>query len=881
MGLVQDKLAQVNPLGGSAQVLSQLQSEQAAATPTGQGGATTLQQDMARADAESAALREDQARLEREHSRISTVATQGARGLMDALLGSGALLGAGIEGAGTLVGSNTVRDFGRDLGTASSGKSAAEAAAFLFGGGGQEGLSAAEQTHRDIDEQERAHPMLSTVSRLAGQATLALAGGELAATSKGVALIGGLALEGAGAGAQGAYENAAPLRDVLTSTLLGAALGAGGGAASEYVGGALARRATARAASAEEGELLSRVFGKVDDLGSSAVTAERAGGRESQGVLLELERARDEVVEAARSAGQNGTVAAEAAEQATQKVSRELAEKAGHYDPATVLEQAPTSLQKVVYRAQILDEASSRLSEAVSATSAARPGLDFDLSAKALSKLTKDADATDAIGGLQAAVRRAAEEAPATAAGDQAGRLLRQSSTILDSAEAPAAMGQGHALARQLLSVAESAPDAATKDYASRTARAVMDELGGDQWGKAGAYYRELTAPPTNAFEKMADAKVLRAGLANAEYRGALGQAVTAEAKAIALAHDARLKLSGAPLAREERRAIASQLSGLEEAFSRAEEATTVDGGSAGKVLDWFKDRIEDKVLGTLGGAAGGVVGGIPGAALGYVVSNAIRPAIKKVLPALLDAGSRGLESAASPIASGIGRAGPALSRAPAKALSPDEEQDQYRRRMDTAFAVQSATELPAVTAGVSRIGLPDGALGTVAADYRLKMQNYLQEVPKPQPSIKGKAWETLSSEQVRLANAMWEATVDPLSVFSDFARGDVDYDKVQYAWRQYPGLQQAAQAGFADEITGMSDEERSSLPDGVIGQVDFLLGYGGTLEPTLDRGFSTRMDQVGAQARAQQQGPPQGGQLSTPEAKPTFAQRLAAGPRS
>lgn len=872
MSLVSDQLAKVNPLGPGAAALEAVRQESAAAP---QGGGETLAQESARLRAETDAAYADQARLEREHGVLATAGAQGARGLLDAVLASGALAGAAVEGAGALTGSSVLSDFGRGLGEASSGKSAAEAAAFLFGGGGQEGLSASERVTRDLEEQERAHPMLSSVSRVAGQAALALAGGAASAASRAAATVGATALEGAAAGAQGAYEEAAPLRDVLTSALLGAGLGAAGGAGAHYLGSSLASRAASRAASSEESALLTRVFGSVDELaGGGARSAERAGGREAAGVLRELEAARDEVRAAAR-ASSNPAVAAEAASEAAARASRGLAAKAGPYDAARVLDEAPTALQKVVYRKEILDQASSGLSEAVSSASAARPGLDFDIDPAVARRLTRGADAGDAIGGLQAALARAGEEAPATAAGDQMRQYLRAVTGVVDRAEVEGALSEGHVVARHLLAVAEGAPDEASRGFARRAARSVMDELSGDQWGKAGAYYRELTAAPSEAFERMSDPKVLRAALASSEYRGALGQAASAEAKAVALAHDARLRLSGASLPRGERRAVADVLSGLERKFAAAEEATTLDGGAAGKVIDWLKDKVEDKVLGAVGGVAGSVMGGLPGAALGYVVSNAVRPAVRRLVPALVEGVARGAEANAGRLAAAASRASVQAAREAADALTPEERQGQYRRRLDLAFAVQADGPPAAVAAGVARLGLPEGAAAVAAADYREKMSNFLRDVPKPPTSVKGPAWETLSDEQVRLADAMWEATVRPLSVFEDFEAGDVDYDKVQYAWRQYPGLRTAAQAAFVDVVSGMTDEQRGEMPDSVLGQVDFLLGFDGQLDPMLDRAMSQRVDQ--AFAAEQEQGAQGGGaQLDTGLSEPTFAGRLA-----
>jgi len=116
---------------------------------------------------------------------------------------------------------------------------------------------------------------------------------------------------------------------------------------------------------------------------------------------------------------------------------------------------------------------------------------------------------------------------------------------------------------------------------------------------------------------------------------------------------------------------------------------------------------------------------------------------------------------------------------------------------------------------------------------------------------------------------------MEPLSVFQDFARGAVDYDKVKYAWRQYPGLQQAAQAGVIDVLThDLDDKQREAIPDPVLSQLDYLLGFGGKLQPNVAPDFAARMSALPPQEQKDQPRPT--GMLELPGAEPTFTERIA-----
>jgi hypothetical protein len=177
----------------------------------------------------------------------------------------------------------------------------------------------------------------------------------------------------------------------------------------------------------------------------------------------------------------------------------------------------------------------------------------------------------------------------------------------------------------------------------------------------------------------------------------------------------------------------------------------------------------------------------------------------------------------------------------------------------------------------IDKVGdFPPAFVIAAGADMSTKMAQLHADMPKPAPNIRGKAYETLSLQQVQLANAMYEATTNPTSVFSDFAAGNVNYDKVQYAWKQYPGLKTAAQAGLMDIMqVRLTEKTRGSIPDGMLTQLDNLFGFGGTLQPSLDPAFARRMDQI-MQPAPPQPKPQSSGPLKLPGSTPTFTERLS-----
>jgi len=199
------------------------------------------------------------AALREEIGLVDSAATQFARGALDAFLAPGALAGAYAETVGSTIGSKGLERFGRDLGRASSGKSAAEALGFILGGADAAGAERADRARLQIERQEEARPTLAMVSRIAGQSAFAVGIGAGGAGSGALKTIAANALEGAAAGAQAGYEQAdAPLKDVLTYAAVGSILGGGLSAVGEGVGAGI-QAAKRKVASGD----LDKVFGKV------------------------------------------------------------------------------------------------------------------------------------------------------------------------------------------------------------------------------------------------------------------------------------------------------------------------------------------------------------------------------------------------------------------------------------------------------------------------------------------------------------------------------------------------------------------------------------------------------------------------------------------
>jgi hypothetical protein len=582
------------------------------------------------------------------------------------------------------------------------------------------------------------------------------------------------------------------------------------------------------------------------------VSVDAAGGREAQTVIAQFERARRSVADSVEAAGDNPTQRQLAQQAAMQTIAAQIAGKAGPFDPKTWATKAPNPLQKVLHRGPILDQISQDLANDTAHAASLKPSPDFDLNPDRVKKLTKDANGPLAIGGVQQVARDIASTAPPTPTGDQIRMAARAALQRLQSSDVPDAMTTGHDLARLLSGMSEGAADQITKEYANRQVNTISSQLSAPAFGKAGELYSKLTAPPDPGYQQLLDPGALRAALSKADSTGVLPGALKLLAAAVLDAYDAKKQFGGGGGGGADRE-VAKHLKAVEDKFAKAEKAVTLDGGPAGRVLDYFT------------GKPGADAAGLRGAPE-LTVLNTMRPQMERLLPVLGKKDERytGGGSDRTPI--------PSLPK------SNGELQSLYSERMQTLSQNVASPDPESIAASLKGLpNVPPSVQVAIGSDAQERMARLLQDMPKPTANIRGKAYETLSSDDLRKANVMWEATVKPMSVFSDFHSGTIDYDKAQYAWKQYPGLQQAAQAGLMDALhSHLDDDERANIPDSTLTQLDYLLGFNGTLQTSVDRGFSSRMTAMG-QAESQKK-PQHNGPLELSTSKPTFTERIAQG---
>jgi hypothetical protein len=450
--------------------------------------------------------------------------------------------------------------------------------------------------------------------------------------------------------------------------------------------------------------------------------------------------------------------------------------------------------------------------------------------------------------------------------------MLLPASERLQTANAGEAMAAGHELVRKLSAVARATDvDEVTAGYARRQAQAIADELSGDAWGGAGKAYKAL-ARLDSPLEQL-DPKALREALRHADSSRAVPGMFAEEAEAVTAAYAARKQLGGA-YADDATRQL------MKDATERAEmahKAVTFDGAPAKRVLDVLsgagRNIGESYASDLMGMGVGMAIGGVPG----MLVARALSPVLGEVASAAFgkSVAAAGNKAAKSFVSEAVGKLGGAVKNSTKGAIS--WQQHTYQDSIDKlAQAVTMATPDAAQQQERAIAGLPPEIQAQAGVDMQGKLAQLLQDIPKPVPNIRGKAWETLSSSDLRKAQAMWEATLQPMSVFQDFAAGNIDYDKVRYAWKQYPGLQQAAQAGLMDILQSQLDEtDREGISDGMLTQLDNLFGFDGVLQPTLEHGFSSRMSLL-AQPEPNRPPPQSSGPLKLPGSQPTYTERIA-----
>lgn len=602
------------------------------------------------------------------------------------------------------------------------------------------------------------------------------------------------------------------------------------------VGGALGHHVLREAGSHIASSLANR-FARM----SVRIPLAKAGGPEMQEVLQSLAKTRQFAEEVATQAGDNPAARQAASDLASNVAAGETARRAGSLDLSKWADKPPAPMQKVLYRGQILDRVSTDVSKAADELAALHPDMPQELDPARVGRLMRDADAPAAIGGLQQTTAEQLANAPPTPTGSAAAVSLRRLANRLETADAPEAMVEAHQAALLLDNAAAQASDDASRAYAQRTALALRDALSSESFGSAGREYAALAKRPSDILENLSDPQKLREALRQTDANGTLPKAINQAQQQIAAAHDAAFKLAG------QRRpdGLAKVFKRNEKLADAAEQAVTLDGKPMSRLFDAANSA----------GVYHGTTKYLHPTDVGeHTVRDTIDEKIDKIAPAIASAGGFARRKY-RPVAS--------VPASVAARRAAENPQQVYDRRI----------EMLAKT--VNNPSAADGHVySSIGPDVGSKMAQLLNDMPKPSKSLMGSVGSQLSRSDLQLANAMWEATTDPLSVFDDFASGDVDYRKVSYAWKQYPGLQAASQAGVLDYLShDLDDEEREKIPASMLTQLDNLLGFGGRLQTTLQPGFSQRMSQM------YQPTPPKGqpgGMLDTAKSEPTFTERLA-----
>jgi hypothetical protein len=603
------------------------------------------------------------------------------------------------------------------------------------------------------------------------------------------------------------------------------------------LGGALVHKGINKIGGAAVSALMNR-FAKM----GTRVSIRAAGGREMAEVMTALAKTKALGAELAQAAGDNPVARQQANNLAREIAATALEKRAGKFNPDAWHEAPLSPVQKVLYRGQILDKVSEDVATVAAKTRALQPAMPDALDVNRIAKLTKNADGPAAIGGLRGKAEEIAESVPPTPTGEAAAVALRRAAMTFERADVPTAMARGHELAGWLDASAELAGDEGTKAFVSNAAKEIRGQLGSDAFGEAGKHYRALSTA-TQSLDNMTDPKAVREALRGLQGHGALPNALRQAQDQIARSYDAAAALAGV----KRPKSLAKDLTAGEQLFHAAEEALTLDGKAMERVFE-----VSQHV-------------GIHEAAAPHTqanemtVADAVDGEMDNLVPILRDGASGGSPARYRPM-----QGAAAAATLP---LTVEESREKYKERLDTLTKLQ--TQMP---------GTDGGEHPLIAADAHDKMATLLRDIPKPPSTPLGPMGpDSLSSDDLRLANAMWEATTEPLSVVRDLSSGYVDPDKASYAWKQYPGLQRACQAGIVDVLSNdLSQEERDGIPENILTQIDATFGFGGTLQETSDPIFAARMSEVFHADQQKRPPPPQGGMLKLPGADPTFTSRLA-----
>lgn len=280
----------------------------------------------------------------------------------------------------------------------------------------------------------------------------------------------------------------------------------------------------------------------------------------------------------------------------------------------------------------------------------------------------------------------------------------------------------------------------------------------------------------------------------------------------------------------------------LAAAVKQANAVMTASGGFETQLTQVLQSRLAKMAGSAAGAGIGGIFGGAPGALIGHSVGAAIEEYATARLPAVVQALTKNKL--------GIGRLPQAYKRAlnrnMVESIPAATRLELFERKSDRGAQLE---QFDRRTAALSRLATPEalaaaaapalarfGAVQqTLPASTQLAAQERIQRLAAAWPAapkglaVRGKAQTTASEQTLRLQQAMWEATFEPLKTVEAFEKGVVDPDQAKFTWVQYPELQRLFQAATLDTLKSIP--ENTPIEHNTLAQLDQFFGFGGVLD--------------------------------------------------
>lgn len=346
-----------------------------------------------------------------------------------------------------------------------------------------------------------------------------------------------------------------------------------------------------------------------------------------------------------------------------------------------------------------------------------------------------------------------------------------------------------------------------------------------------------------------------------------------------------------------------AQLKAAEGAIERARAAReimqTVDRQSSVLTERVVKGLMSHVTGAGAGIVAGGVAGGPLGSLIGAMVLPAVQEAAKSMVRRVAIATAKGAEKVGesgvrrvakklgdeyvqsiSAKSFGVGAAGAGLARSLFDSTRNKDQRERYEIYEARKEALGQLASNPArAEESMSRVlGNMPSQRPTMAGLTSMEMMGKVRALRDEWPGttelspVAAKRQTTASIQDVKKSEALWEATVDPGSVFTDWQRGDLDYDKVEFSQKLYPEMWNLYRAAVMDQLSSLPAD--AQIDDNQLAQLDMLFGFNGSLSPDVSPAFSARVTEYAAELAQQNQPGPQR-QLDLPTSRATFTQRI------